>query len=55
MIWLEPAVAAYFLFQVEFFLCELVLEFRNFVVGQCVFNCDCYLTGRQVQEIDIFW
>jgi len=41
---LEAAVAANFLFQVEFFLCELVLEFRNFVVSQCVFNCDCDLS-----------
>src|ERR1700746_105656 len=50
---LETHLAAKFLFQVEFLLGELVLEFGNLPVRQRVFNGNGYLTRRLAEKLDV--
>jgi hypothetical protein len=47
----EVHLATQFPFEIKLLLCELVLEFRDLTIGQCVVNSDRYLAGNLGQEI----
>ena len=50
---LKVHLAADFFFEIELLLRELVFEFRNLVVCQCVFDGDCYLPRSLGEKFDV--
>src|SRR5580700_5134684 len=48
----EVHLTAQFIFEVELLLCELVLEFRDLTIGQCIVKGDRYLPGDLRQKVN---